>query len=207
MSEESRFLKASEPDTWEKPDDIDTWGDYMLRPDKPLLQRHLELCRLAAHGKTNNEIAEKLGYTASRVSVLLGNTRIQAQINHYRDRLFQVDTKNRMKELAPDALNVIDGILTDESLSMKEKEKAAMWVIEKVDGKAAQQTDINVAGGIGFFLDKLDQMKAQGETINVQYSPTEIPSESSLLEPAKPDSELPTDEFTQWLDKNIKEDS
>ena len=184
------------------PEYEETWGDRMLRPDKPLLQRHLELARMAAHGKTNNEIAEKLGYTASRVSILLSNRRIKNQINIYRDRLFKVDVKTRMKDIAPDAMDVIEGILNDDNLDAKQKEKAAMWVLEKVDGKAAQQVDHNVSGGIGLFLDKLDQMKSQGNLPTVQTLPAEAVkvTESNTEATSK-------DEFTTWLNENLKDEA
>jgi hypothetical protein len=187
------------------PDDDDTWGNKMLAPNRPLLQRHLELCRMAAHGKTNNEIAEKLGYTASRVSILLSNRRVKDQIHLYRDRLFETDTKTRMKEVATDAMSVIENILTDTNLSVKEKEKAAMWVLEKVDGKAAQQTDINVTGGIGVFLDQLDKMKARGETLDVRARHTPQLTDSGLEATGGEPIKESGDEFTKWLNTNLKD--
>lgn len=190
-------IDANDPSTWKKGED-ETWGDKFLRPDRPLTQRHRELARLAALGKSNKEICEKLNYTPSRVSILLTNSKIKDEIERYKDKLFTIDTQTRLKELAPDALNVMEEILTSPSVELKDKENSAKWLLEKVSGKAAQQVDIKGEVSIGVFLDKLDQMKAreslpQSTPINIIPKSSEVVKEESV-----------GDNFEEWLDKNLE---
>lgn len=203
MSEDQdcKYLKASDPETWQKPDDVDTWGDYMLRPDKPLSHRHRELARLAAHGKTQKEIAQELNYTQSRVSVLLSNEKIKNEVGRIRDKLFSADIESRIKDLSGDALDVMEEILISPHISTKDKETAAKWILEKHSGKPSQQVEHKGDLSIGVFLEKLDQERGKkalessdpsGEVIDVQAK--------------EPEKALATDSFTDWLDKNLDRD-
>jgi DNA-binding CsgD family transcriptional regulator len=196
-------LVASDPATWSKPDDM-TWGDKFLRPDKPLNQRQRELCRLAAHGKTNVEIAKLLSYTQARVCVLLTNTKIKNEISRYRDLLFGVDVKTRLTAISSDALTVMGQILVDDTINVADKENAARYVIDKVDGKAAQQLDVSHTAHIGVFLDKLDQMDnvpALDASPPIDIIPHEANQELETVETTK---KAPTPSgFGDWLDKNM----
>lgn len=193
-------LIAKDPETWEKPDDM-TWGDKFLIPNKPISYRHKELARMFAHGKTNKEICETLGYTPARVSVLLSNTRIKDEIEHYRDKLFGADVETRLKDLSGDALRVMEGILIDRNLDDKDKESAAKWVLEKVSGKPAQQVDVKQDVSIGVFLDQLDKLKAVG---NAQALPP-TSAETIDITPKAQDEPVapPKDSFASWLDENL----
>jgi len=196
-----KHLDTKDPETWEKPEDT-TWGDYMLRPDRPLADRHRELARLMAHGKTNQEICTALGYTPGRVSVLKSNTKIKEAAEKYRDQLFTVDTQTRLKEMESDALNVM-GV----DMPVEKKESAAKWVLEKTTGKAAQQIDINHEGSLGIFIEELDKIKGQGglrpaltTTPNV-IDVTGVATDTDTT-PKEPEG-LTSDPFDEWLDKNI----
>jgi len=66
MQDEKKELNPLPPDEESvslTTEDNDHWGNDMLRPDKPLANRHREIARLAAHGKTQKYIAQKLNYT------------------------------------------------------------------------------------------------------------------------------------------------
>lgn len=203
MSEEKKFLKASDPETWAKPDDV-TWGDHFLRPDKPLNQRQRELARLAAHGKTNNEICKLLDYTQGRVSVLLSNTKVKNEIEKYKDKLFGVDAQTRLKELSGDALNVMEGILIDGQIDIEKKESAAKWVLEKTTGKAAQQIEVKGEVNIGVFLDKLDQLKSTNKSLPAPEPIDVTPLENEDGVNQEPKEKTPEPAvFDDWLDKNF----
>lgn len=193
----SLTIKAGEPDTWKK-DDETTWGNKFLIPGRPLNQRQKELCRLAALGKTNNEIAAATNYHYSRVSILLTSDKIQDEIERYKDKLFKVDEQARLKELAPDALDVMETILMNPKTTPEDKESAARWVLEKVTGKAAQAIDVKDERGLHILMDKLDQMKAQNKS---------LPSPDIIDVVAKePSEEKPkdlSDTFETWIKENV----
>ena len=201
---DEKFIIPNVNNALDKPEDM-AWGDYMLTPDRPLLQRHRELARMAAHGKTNKEIATALNYTDSRVSVLLSSTKIREAVNVYRDKLFTMDAETRMKDLLPDAFNAMEQVLTSTSISDADKEGAARWVIEKVTGKPAQQVDIKTEISIGNLYDKLDRMDIR----TVSAAPTALDSASGEaidISVKKPEEVVETvilDDFSSWLDKNL----
>lgn len=200
MEDKKRLpINAKDPETWKKPEDM-TWGDKALAPNRPLSHRQRELCRMAAHGKMNKEIAEKLNYTQARVSVLLSNSRIKDEIERYRDALFKQDEKTRIKELTPDALNVMEQILVDRNLDLKDKENAARWILEKATGKAAQQIEANHTINIGDLYDKLDQMKVKEKT---RYLPESEGTEIIDVEPISQEEQQEVDDFASWLEDNL----
>jgi len=196
-------LKAEDPSSWKKPED-ETWGDWTLAPGRPLCDRHRELARMMAHGKTNTEIMEKLGYSASRVSVLRTAKKIKDAAEVYRDKLFGVDAQTRLKELSGDALNVMDSILSSKSIPDEDKENAARWVLEKTTGKPAQQIDVTVEASVGVFLDQLDKMK----TIPALPASTPIDiipkGESISVDAPEKEPIKVVGGFSNWLDNNCK---
>jgi hypothetical protein len=214
-----RHLDARDPSTWNKPDDV-SWGDHFLVQGKPLRSRHKLLARYCALGKTNREIAELLGYSEPRVSVLLSNTKIRQEIDLYRDRLYDGDLAQAFKDLLPEALYAVEDVLKHEATSYKDKlakTDTAKWVIEKIDGKAAQKVNVE-SGTLTRFLDILGQMQERGETLDVSpgggRSPSQRVSEESLAPPglsAEAKADLPPTEadparipdYAKWLDDNI----
>lgn len=181
------FLRAQDSDTWEKPTDV-SWGDHFLKPDKPLSARHKTLARMIAMGMGTNEIAEKLNYTAARVSVLRSNSRIKQEVEKYLDRVHEQEISERMKELAPDALNTMEEILLSMNDPLK-KENAARWILEKVTGKASQQIDVKGEISLGLFLDKLDKLQTK-----------QLQSSKEETRDVTPEQEK--DNFEQWLEEN-----
>lgn len=131
-----------------------------------LSPRHRRLCLLAAQGQSNKKIAEELDYVDSRVSILLRNPYIQAEIERIRERIYEETISSRLKTFAEPALDNIQKILTDKTNRVKVSEKAEMskWVIEKLDGKAIQKHDVG-ENMLGIFMDKLDSLGAAGRTV------------------------------------------
>jgi len=203
------FLSAQDPSTWKKPEGV-TWGDHFLEPGKPLRARHRLLAKMLAQGCTSNEIAVKLGYTPGRVSVLCGNTKILNEVERLQDYMFETDLDERMKQLAPEAANVIEEILSSTTLPPEKKENAARWLLEKVSGKPAQQIDLKGNISVGVFLDKLEQIKAGGQIINVNAAPANQSPEAGTPEAhdgeahdvAEHDGE-PADPLAAWIQDNL----
>lgn len=199
----SLFLKASDPETWQKPEDV-TWGDHFLVPGRPLNARQKKLAKMAAWGKTNNEICEELGYTPGRVSVLLGAQKVKDEIERIQDKMHEADLEEQLKMLGGDAMNVMEAIINDENLPPIKKEAAAKWVLEKLTGKAAQQIDVKGEISVGHFLDKLNQAVEQGKIKNV--TPMQIPSKTGSAQEGEKlldDAEHLDDPLADWINKNI----
>ncbi len=145
-------------------------SDYQTLSNGVLNPRHRRLCQLAAAGSSNAAIAEELGYVGSRVSILLKNQYIAAEILRLQDRIFEETIKGRLKQFAEPALNNIHRILTDNTNRVKTSEKADMskWVVEKLDGKATQTNDIG-ENMLSVLLDRLDARRT-----HAQIEPREV---------------------------------
>lgn len=169
------------------------WGDALLDPSRQLSPRHRKLAELLAQGKTNNEIAQELGYTPSRVSILKSNSKIRQLVDETRDRVFEETVGARLKKLARPALDEIERCLLDDTNRYKEQLKVdtAKWVAEKLDGKAAQKIEMSGGVLVGLF-DRLDAIKASGaslghrdvtpqlsssQTIDIEETPVKAPEE------------------------------
>lgn len=186
-----------------------TWGDIMLTG--PLKPRHRKLAELLAQGMSQKEVAEKLGYTASRVSILASNSRIKAEIDQTRERIYEETVGGRLKKLAEPALNEIERCLTDRSNRYKEplKVETAKWLVEKIDGKATQKHDIG-ENLLGVVMDRLDALKAAGRQVDaldvtphlIPATPASAPREIIHEEP-KSEEDLLSD-WIEGFDKTLK---
>ena len=138
----------------------DSWGDRLLSPDRPLSARHKKLAELVATGMKPGDVARELNYTPSRISILLSNSRIRDEIELARDRLYEDTIAARLRKLGRPALDEIEKCLTDRTGRYKEeiKQSTARWVVEKIDGKAAQKLDIG-ENMLGVLMDRLDSIK------------------------------------------------
>lgn len=145
----------------------ESWGDKMLTPDRPLSPRHRKLAEMAAQGMRNQAIAKALGYTDSRVSILLSNSRIKDLVGQIQERIYQETIGDRLKKMAEPALNEIERCLNDRTNRYKEQLKVdtAKWLVEKLDGKAVQKHDIG-ENMLSIVMDKLDAMKQSGKSLS-----------------------------------------
>lgn len=194
------FLRAQDSSTWEKPEET-SWGDHFLNPDKPLCARHKALAKMVAMGCTTTEIADKLDYTMARVSVLKSNTKIKMEIERCQDRMHEEDLEERIKHLAPDALDTMEEILLSVQDPLK-REAAAKWILEKVTGKATQQVDVKGEINLGVFLQQLDKMGAKQSMLpNRDVTPKQIETSEILEVESKP-----VDLVEDWLDKHLDDD-
>lgn len=131
--------------------------EYQTLAHGVLSPRHRRLAQLAAEGRSNQDICRELGYVGSRVSVLLRNPHVAAEVTRLQERIFEETIESRLKSFAEPALSNIHMILTDRTNRVKISEKMALsqWVIEKLDGKATQKVDV---GGnlLSALMDRLD---------------------------------------------------
>jgi hypothetical protein len=134
---------------------------YQTLANGVLSPRHRRLAQLAASGSSNKQICEKLGFSGSRVSILLKNQHIAAEVRRLQDRIFEETIKDRLKGMGDAALNNIQMILTDKTNRVRISEKADMskWLVEKLDGKAIQTHDLG-QNMLGVLMDRLDAQKS-----------------------------------------------
>ena len=144
----------------------ETWGDYVLAPDKPLSPRHRKLAELLAQGRRTSEIAKELDLTEGRISVLKSNTKIKTLTNEIAERIYQETVGARIKQMVEPALNNVHMILTDVTNRVKISEKADMskWIIEMEHGKAKQTHDIG-ENMLSVVMDRLDALKNSGKSL------------------------------------------
>jgi hypothetical protein len=167
--------------------DYDTLANGILSP------RHRRLAQLAASGSSNSAIAKELDYSDSRISILLRNPFIVREIRRLQDRLFEETIQQRLKNLVDPALSNIEEILKDRTNRVKVSEKfeASRWVVEKLDGKAVQKTDIG-ENLLGVLLDRLDAKGSRSVS-----APRDIETEVKALPEAQP--EALSDELADWI--------
>jgi DNA-binding CsgD family transcriptional regulator len=191
------YLRAEHPESWQKPSDVDTWGDWTLKPGRALSPRHKELCRLFFLGKTNSYIAETLGFTESRVSVLRSNTQVQAEITRLQELAFERTVGERLKEMGPQAANILEEILTteDPNVKMSLKKETAVWVLEKLTGRPKQDIDIQ-SSTLGSFIEMLNQMKASDQTLTKDVTPALASGQVTEEAPVRSDVEA-------WVAENL----
>lgn len=134
--------------------------DYKTLAQGFLSPRHRRLCQLAASGQSNQAICAELGYSDSRMSILLKNPFIAAEVTRLQERIFEETIGSRLKSFAEPALNNIQMILTDRTNRVKISERMALsqWVIEKLDGKATQKIEAG-ENMLAALMDKLDASK------------------------------------------------
>lgn len=154
----SEYFQNS-PNGSAKPDDI-SWGDWMLKPGRPLSSRHKKLAEYLTTGMTNKEIAERLGYTEGRISVLRSNTQLLAEADRIRDRFFDKSIGEHVRDLQSDALRNVEEMLTSPAEKLKDRVEASKWLIEMVGGKAKQQLTHEAGSSILDLLKRLDQITA-----------------------------------------------
>lgn len=196
------------PETQQKADPDASWGDWLLHPTRPLRSRHKLLARYSALGKTNNEIAELLDYSVGRVSVLLSNSRIRQEVDLYRDKLYDRDLAQAFKELLPDAIYALEDIVRHESVTLKDKvakESAARFIVEKLDGKAAQKINVE-HGSLDRFMELMRDMQERGEVLDItppaKLAPPVLSAEKLAEGPPSEATEAPPN-YDDWLKENF----
>lgn len=189
---------------------MDDASENITQPDAPQLQdelsegqtlaqgflspRHRRLAQLAAQGLSNQKIKEELGYSDSRLSILLRNPVISAEVRRLQDRIFEETIQHRLKSFSEPALNNIHMILTDRTNKVKISEKAEMskWVIEKLDGKAAQKHELG-ENLLGVLMDRLDARKSAREVGVSEPTPPDIEVK------ALPEAPQEEDPLADWV--------
>jgi len=184
------------------PDEIPTF-DRELETESPeapsrgIITRYREIARLHAFGKTNNEICALLGYTPSRMSIILTNPFVQEEIQKWRDQLVDDDAIGIMKNAARDGARRIHAFILNPKTRDTVAMDASKFAVEKTHGKARQEVSVE-SGTLSTFMDMLKEMKSRGEPLDV--TPTGVPA---LAGPSEDKAAAPQNEFDDWLDENL----
>lgn len=130
---------AEDKSTWTRADDM-TAADWQIRPGRPMSARHKELARLFFVGKSNVYISERMGLTTARISLLRNHTQIKLEISRLQEKAFELTISERLTDMGPAAADTIEHILTgdDPNVKIPLKKETAIWVLEKLSGKASQ---------------------------------------------------------------------
>lgn len=181
----------------------------------PLKPRHREIARLHALGKTNNEICKKLGYTPAWISTLLASAALRAEVDRYRNRLYEQDVITAMKDLGADSVRVLEEIIRNPNEKSALRADQARWVLEKLTGKAKQEVTVE-SNTLAAFMDTLKQMQASGETLDViDVSPGREAASTgagaastghqgaTMKQVAAPQDSSGAPKFTDWVDKEL----
>ena len=125
------FLRASDPSTWAKPDDV-SWGDYSIDPSpaKPLNARQLEVARLLFLGKSQTEVAATVGYTIPWVNRLTSNSKIKSEIERLRDMAFERTIDERLKALGPASMDAIEQLIKSDDEKLRDQAEMGRWIVE-----------------------------------------------------------------------------
>jgi hypothetical protein len=183
-------------DTELTPDDPET-------PTKGVISRYREVARLHALGKTNNSIAAILGYTASRVSIILRDPFVQAEIARYRAAFFDQTTIDQMKQASHDGVRLVHSVILDDKEKTEHRLKAATLAFEATHGKARQQLNIE-SNTLGTFMELIRDMNSRGETLDVTPGPAKREQQQSAA------AELPearsaegAGRWSNWIGENL----
>lgn len=177
--------------------------DHELRIDEPeapsagIISRYREIARLHALGKTNNQICEILGYTAAWMSTILKDPFIKAEVERYRQQLFDQDVTDKIKEASKDGASFIHNVILDGQEKSQTRLDAAKWVVEKAHGKARQEVSVE-SGTLMSFMELMNQMRSRGEVVDV--GPKVLPESAAAT---APDAVQKADPFDSWLDDNL----
>lgn len=163
--------------------------DYNTLAHGHLSPRHRRLALLAAQGKSNAEIAQELDYSASRISILIHNPHIAAEITRLRDKIFEESVGARLKAFAEPALGVVAMVLNDRTNRVKISEKidVAKWVVEQIHGKPTQKHEMG-ENLLASLMDRLDAGRTSQRpvvNVNIVNSPTQPTEIDVTREPVK----------------------
>lgn len=186
-----------------EPDLVPLFDHELLadNPEAPALgvqNRYREIARRHALGQTNNQIAAALGYTASRLSIILRDPFVQTEIGRWREALFDDETIANLKEAARFGSVRIRNLIVNPKTDDRVALTASQFAIEKVTGKAKQEVSVQSESLTGF-MDMLREMRNRNEALDVTPKPLTASTASGEVGNAAPQA----DRFSAWIAENI----
>lgn len=177
-------------------------------PSPGYAERHRAIARYNALGFTNNQIAEKLGYSPTAVSLALKKPHIQAEVERFRTQFFDEDINRALKAAGSDAIKHIHKTILDDAEKSELRSTNSRWVVEKLTGKAKQEVNVE-SNTLAAFTDLLREVRESGRPLEPAVLDITPSGEAGLLESGGSGAEGPALEsdpgpdFDAWLDKNL----
>jgi len=178
---------------------------------KTIIPAHELICHLAALGWKKKDIAEKVGYSASRVSTLLKTEEFKFIVKKNQYLLFGKDPKKRFSSLVPKAIDAVQDIMESDSAPQNTKLAAAKEILDRSMGRAHQTMDV----GGNMLLDiykKLDRIEDGSKIKALDVESKEIDEEieeAVIVSPEDDEDEEQevqlTDDFDpdSWIQENL----
>lgn len=174
-------------------------------PSRGYQERHRAIARLIALGHRPRAIARRLGYSDTGISLALKSPFIQKEIERYRSQLFDGDVLTALKDLGPDAVNVITQMINSDDQKLKDRTEAAKWLLEKLTGKPKQEVNLE-SQTLGAFMDLVKNMQQRGESLDVvDVTHSALPEAREAGAPQAP--EPPKDELSDiktWINAELR---
>lgn len=180
--------------------DKETAWHHLANPNKPLTPRHWELCRLLAMGLPHWEIHEKMGYGRNWISELSAHPKIRREVERMQGVVFERTIEDRFKQMNHRAMDVIEEVITGEDTDVKERLKAATWLLEKTTGKAKQEIETK-GGTLTDFMTLLRQVSQERQALQASAAAERSSTQETFIDitPAAQED----DGLSKWVDQNL----
>lgn len=135
-----------------------SWGRWI----GPKEHNHVHnlIVQLAAVGTSNNNIAEAVGLTPSRISIILSQPEMKSKIAKVQEQYWGSNADKRFKHLLPKAIDVAERVL-NESSDDKLQVDVAFRLMDRALGKPKQEVAVtgNLLSELMSRLDNQEQMR------------------------------------------------
>lgn len=130
---------------------------------KEISPKHELLIHLKASGLTNNQVAEALGMSPARISIIVNSPKVKSAIKVKQEAYFGSDHRDRMNKLMPKVFGVFEGILANDQEKANVRLDAAKYIADQTMGKAQQNVKME-GSAFSEFFSKLDQLSNRDVT-------------------------------------------
>lgn len=188
-------LAEAEGEVW-TPDPLNPPSRALTSQEKWPGEWHA-VCWMYAHGASQNQIAQQLNYSVSRISIILQRPEVHERIEQIRKEFIGKDSlTKRFGSVAPKAMDVLAKVIDGrEQAKVSERIDASKWLLEKVTGKAKQEVSVEGGAGILQLLQALDEAKAAAAA----------PQQHSDIELKPQQAEPKKDPLAEWVSQNVSE--
>lgn len=187
-------IKQMKDSKVDRPEQVKTmdWN----QPEK-LKEMHHVIARLNAAGASNRFIAETVGMSESRISVIINGDLCKAQVAEIRKQLFP-DFKDRVKKYAEEAIDVVHEIMIDETNKPGVRLSAAQDFMDRAHGRATQTIEHGST-----LLRELYEAMEKKKRLQLEEPAKQKNVSAPVIIDAVPVQEKPTSEIDSWVESNL----
>lgn len=185
---------------FDKPADV-SWPDWM--GPKKLSDRHKLIAIYRAKGVNARTIANELGFTESRLSLILNTQRMQEQVEAYRQQYYGQSIQKRFHELTDKAVDVLEETINNPQERTSVKLKAVNEVLNRSLGKPKEQIEIKTSTVRDLF-EELDKLRRGELTLDFSAArPKSIESSDPNIIDTTATRVDQYDSTDEWIEQNI----